>query len=321
MYQRIKIKIATESNDCSTNKVIDWLVVLKNHFIRKNVDLDFNDFNILIDNEINQTSIKDYVIWNRRGYLPIIPFELKRTLWIDYLKKEQLPVLELFELLNSKNYIGSYFKELSNNKIINLNFAKQVGFVVPETIITNNKKDLLYFLKENKKYITKSLVHPPSLETEDSYYSGSGTTFFDIDLVYDFFAPSLVQEYIEKEIEIRVFFIENRYYTMAIFSQNDEQTKTDFRNYNKARPNRNVPFILPNEIIKKIKLFVKKIKCNTGSIDLILTPDGEYVFLEINPMGQYDWVSVNCNYYIDKHIAEILIKKSYGKRNKKVTSS
>jgi hypothetical protein len=49
---------------------------------------------------------------------------------------------------------------------------------------------------------------------------------------------------------------------------------------------------------------------NTGSIDLILTPNGEYFFLEINPMGQYDWLSKNCNYYIEKDIAEMLINKT-----------
>jgi ATP-GRASP peptide maturase of grasp-with-spasm system len=317
-----EIYLISESNDPSTNLVIDWLSALKKQFIRKNVDIDFNDFNILIDDENHKTSIDNYLIWNRRGYIPIIPVNTKISSWTSYLKKEQLPVLETFEIFNKHNYIGSYFKELHNNKIINLKIAKDIGFTVPRTIITNNKKDLQSFINSNRKYITKSLVHSPLLETEESYYTGNGTVFFDIDLVSDFFAPSLVQEYIEKDIEIRVFFIMDKFYSMAIFSQKDEQTKVDFRNYNDENPNRNVPFILPTEVLNKLKLFVKRIDCNTGSIDLILSPEGTYVFLEINPMGQYDWVSQNCNYYIDKTIAEMLIKKSkIGSRNKKTVTT
>ena len=103
--------------------------------------------------------------------------------------------------------------------------------------------------------------------------------------------------------------MENNFYPMAIFSQNDETTKIDYRNYNYDKPNRNVPFVLPKLILKKIKKFISKLEINTGSIDLIINKKGDYFFLEINPMGQYDWVSQNCNYYIDKDIAEILISK------------
>lgn len=46
---------------------------------------------------------------------------------------------------------------------------------------------------------------------------------------------------------------------MAIFSQNDDQTKVDFRNYNINKPNRNVPFMLPNELESKIKLLMNDI--------------------------------------------------------------
>jgi hypothetical protein len=44
-----------------------------------------------------------------------------------------------------------------------------------------------------------------------------------------------------------------------------------------------------------------------GSIDLIFNENGFY-FLENNPQGQYEWLSENCNYYVDRYIAEQLIK-------------
>mgnify|MGYP003653909829 CR=1 FL=1 len=50
-----------------------------------------------------------------------------------------------------------------------------------------------------------------------------------------------------------------------------------------------------------------KMDLNCGSFDIIYTPSGEYYFLEVNPVGQFQWLSYNCNYFIEKLIAEGLI--------------
>lgn len=313
MDKRKQLIIATESGDVSTNKVIEWLHFFSIKFIRKNVDTDFTNFSLKISNQAIQNSVHDNLVWNRRGYLPIIPQELKGTGWIDYLKKEQLIVLKAFED-NNKNYIGSYFQELDNNKVLNLQAAAKVQFKIPSTLITNNRFELFNFITQDKRYITKSLFLQPTLETDEFVFLSKGTSELSLEEIPSRFAPSLVQEYIEKEVEIRVFVFEKSFYSMAIFSQNDEQTKLDYRNYNHVKPNRNVPFQLPKIVLNKLKKLLKILNCDTASIDLILTPDDEFVFLEINPMGQYDWLSQSCNYYIDKSIAQGLLRKLNNER-------
>ena len=44
-----------------------------------------------------------------------------------------------------------------------------------------------------------------------------------------------------------------------------------------------------------------------GSIDMIFSTEGDYVFLEVNPSGQFTGYANPCNYNIEKHIAEYLI--------------
>ena len=56
------------------------------------------------------------------------------------------------------------------------------------------------------------------------------------------FAPSLFQSKIEKKYEIRSFYLKGKFYSMAIFSQNDTQTEIDFRRYNDFVPNRTIPY-------------------------------------------------------------------------------
>lgn len=100
--------------------------------------------------------------------------------------------------------------------------------------------------------------------------------------------------------------MKGKFYSMAIFSQNDNQTSVDFRNYNYNKPNRKVPFQLPMEIEKKLDILMKKLDFNSGSIDMIVTVENEYVFLEVNPLGQFSMTSFPCNYNVEKIIAEYL---------------
>lgn len=52
-----------------------------------------------------------------------------------------------------------------------------------------------------------------------------------------------------------------------------------------------------------------KVEMNSGSIDMIVTLNNNYVFLEVNPVGQFWQVSYLCNYYLEKKIAHYLRSK------------
>jgi D-alanine-D-alanine ligase-like ATP-grasp enzyme len=55
---------------------------------------------------------------------------------------------------------------------------------------------------------------------------------------------------------------------------------------------------------------MQKADLNCGSLDLIKSKDGRYVFLEVNPSGQFGMVSYPCNYYLEEEVAKSLILKS-----------
>jgi len=104
--------------------------------------------------------------------------------------------------------------------------------------------------------------------------------------------------------------MDNTFYPMAIFSQNDEKTKVDFRNYNLQRPNRKTPYELEKSIENKLYALVKEMGLTSGSLDLIRTIDDRYVFLEVNPIGQFGMTSTPCNYFLEEKIAKNLIQKN-----------
>jgi len=233
--------------------------------------------------------------------------------YVSYLRSEISNISpSLFSLFNQKKWIPDY--KLSRgqlNKMETLLVARRLDIKVPRSIITTSKYEVLEFYKSIGDLITKSINDADllSYKGEEIDLYTKVITSNEIEKFPDFFFPTLFQEKIEKEFELRVFFIENNYFAMAIFSQNDETTSVDFRNYNRARPNRYVPFNLPNDLLSKMKKLMKIIGLNTGSIDLVVSKDVEdYYFLEVNPVGQIGMVSNNCNYNIEQTIAKTLIK-------------
>lgn len=308
------IFIFSEDTDIFTDKVCAELSHSKVKYHRFDDKIGIKDFTYKNtsknNNVITFNNLQPETIWHRRGRFNIIP-----NVKLSYLKREADSVLKSTELNLKRNirYLGSYLKEVENYKITQLEYAKACHLKIPDTLITTSKKSLVKFYKTYAQCITKDIRYPANLEINSYMYASTGVKVLDnkmLDMLDVNFAPILVQEFVNKEYEIRLFFFENNFYPMAIFSQKNSNTQVDFRNHDKENPNRFVPVILPNDLLVKIKHFIKMYGINTGSIDLIYSKNEEYIFLEINPQGQLNWLSENCNYYIEKELSNYLTNKA-----------
>lgn len=307
------IKIISQENDKSTDNIIRWLLFYKQEFQRFNVE-NFTEFSFLLSEE----PLSDFNILHRRAKLRTY-FNTGLQSLDSYNREETNMLLKAWEKIikghNTSSYVGEFNEEEQHNKLLDLYLAKSVGFSIPETLITNTKSELQLFAKKFP-IITKAVKNPVNLNFEDFSIQDQGTFFVnkeDIDELDEYFNLSIFQEYIPKDLEIRAFVYENKIFPMAIFSQNDTKTKIDYRNYNREKPNRCVPFNFPKDIECKIFEFFEFKKLNTGSIDIIVN-ENKFYFLENNPQGQYEWLSENCNYYIDRYIATELINFENEKR-------
>jgi ATP-GRASP peptide maturase of grasp-with-spasm system len=198
------------------------------------------------------------------------------------------------------------------NKLDVLRRAAREGIATPATLVTTEREALRRFAGEHGTLITKPVGEVEAfIEGEVSHFlftTEIGPA--EIDALPESFAPSLFQERVEKAYELRVFYLDGEFHAMAIFSQNDPQTRADFRQYNRERPNRNVPYRLRPELAGRLRRLLDGLELETGSLDLLVTPDGREVFLEINPVGQLGMVSKTCNYPLERKIAELLLRKA-----------
>ena len=112
---------------------------------------------------------------------------------------------------------------------------------------------------------------------------------------------------IEKAIEIRTFYLDGKFYSLAMLLFAADKRVVDYRTATKQI--RYACYQLPDAIENKLQKMMNVLNLNTGSIDLVLGKDGEYYFLELNPTGQVGWVSDYGGYNIEEKIATYLLTK------------
>lgn len=121
-------------------------------------------------------------------------------------------------------------------------------------------------------------------------------------------SPAIFQEIIPKSCELRITVVGDKIFPVKIYSQEDEFTALDWR----KKPSLNdfnvkmEPVGLPSSVEKSIYSLMNKLSLQFGCIDMIVTPNGDYVFLEINPNGQWYFVQLKTGVEIAKSIADLL---------------
>lgn len=203
--------------------------------------------------------------------------------------------------------LGSYFKR-NLNRLEVLELAAQYGFAIPTFWVATQEKQINELLAE-KELVTKAAADGLYEVIGNRRYYTYTEKLFPHDIAEENaqnIFPTLVMEQVHKKFEVRCFYLYGTFYSMAIFSQGSSQTTVDFRKYNNTVPNRTEPFRLPSVEEGKLRKIFQQLGLSTGSADLIVNTNGEFVFLEINPGGQFGMVSGPCNYHLEQKVAKYL---------------
>ncbi len=204
---------------------------------------------------------------------------------------------------------------LEHNKLYQLKTASLIGLEVPDTIITNEPAELFSFCEKHGGVVAVKLIKGNSFVREGDItplfiftqkISAKDIKEHDKDIGA---APVMAEEYVEKQIELRVTIVKDRVFACAIHSQNSEKTKIDWRYYDFDNV-KHEPHQLPKETETKLIQLLKKWNLSFGAIDMVLTPEGKYVFLEINPNGQWLWIEQLTGMPISRAVAETLSNPS-----------
>lgn len=182
-----------------------------------------------------------------------------------------------------------------------LHRAATFGFEVPRTLITTDPDEAReFFAAVHGRMIFKVMSDPylgaatmsrkyPAEQLEPYQTMTTLITESELDLLDSVrLVPCLFQEYVDKAVELRVTVIGDELFAAEIHSQDDERTAVDWRHYDVEIPYAEAK--LPAELADRCLAFVRSYGLNFSALDLILTPDGRYVFVENNPNGQFMFI-------------------------------
>ena len=319
------ILINSNTDDVSTAEVIKWLIRMKKPFMlllsnEQMVEVSYDSHGKSIaqlsdGRKLDLSKVQSY--WYRRGrarFALEAPAPSSRLPYLEARTKEFIEAeansfgLFMDYYLGKGKHISQLHSSQKVNKLKLADIAVQAGMLVPATLVTNQKQALHNFIERYGSAITKPIETIISYVTAKHWLPQYTTTITPeiLEQLPDQFQLSLFQQKIKKKYELRVFCLEEELYAMAIFSQRDQQTAVDFRNYNISTPNRNIPFQLPQSFAQKVKDFLRLSDYRCGSLDILVDRKDNYYFLEINPVGQFGMVSKPCNYQLEKKIAQYL---------------
>lgn len=303
------ILIITHKEDFTADFVIDKLnstgikyfrfncedIDKANYFFENNSDFIFNINNI--------SSFKS--VWFRRTKLPDL--DVKNEAERLYLLGDYEALLDnIYAVLDAKKWL-SHPKDVyqAENKIYQLKIAKELGFRMPDTLITNQHSILRNFIDKHKENIIVKPIRQGRIREQNGFKS-IFTNKINSNTIKELenynLTPCIFQEYIEKEYELRITVVGNKIFSAKVDSQKLEETKIDWRK--KKIPFE--PYLLPSEISEKCLALTQKLNLSFGAIDIIRNKNGEYVFLEINPNGQWAWLETEAGLKISDEIINFL---------------
>jgi glutathione synthase/RimK-type ligase-like ATP-grasp enzyme len=227
----------------------------------------------------------------------------------------QQTLQSLYTLLENRYWISNLQNiKRANDKLLQLREAASLGFSIPSTIVTNSAQEAWEFYQQKQgdviyKPISYTFLNlrqhlweePISIK---NVFTTLLTNYSEADFAPVNQCPCLFQSYVPKRYELRITVVREQVFAAKIYSQEQEKAKHDWR-----QDINSVEYAaceLSDEISERCVELVKRLGLQFGAIDMIVTPDGDYVFLEINPNGQYGWIEMRTGLRISEALASAL---------------
>lgn len=243
-----------------------------------------------------------HAVWWRRPQGFRVPESLTDPAHRQYAVSEAATAFDgLYQSMNALWVNVPARDVVAGHKPYQLALAQQLGLGIPVTLMTNDPDEARDFsVRHQGEVIYKQFKALPATWRETRKLRDEEAALLDSVRM----APIIFQRFVEAVADVRVTVIGDE-----IFSASTDPRKgaypVDFRYSPELEWERHP---LPSAIEDRLRALMRRLGLEYGAIDLRLTPEGEYVFLEINPAGQFLWVEMHTGLKITDALAAHLIK-------------
>jgi hypothetical protein len=179
---------------------------------------------------------------------------------------------------------------MAENKLVQLETARQCGLLFPATLVSNEPAEIRRFIRKHGRVVYKSFGQRTWYQPAAGKMFSLWVEAIDSDTPLDDAAlalcPGIYQPCIPKSHEYRVTVIGERMFTVAIRSRAGD-ARADWRELGLSKQVETEGCELPQGIQSGIAMLMRKLGIVFGCIDLVVSPDGDTYFLEVNQCGEF----------------------------------
>ncbi len=193
--------------------------------------------------------------------------------------------------------------DVAAHKPLQLARAEELGLRIPRTLITNDPVAAKRFVGELG---TGRTVYKTFVASEENWRETRIVREEELGLLDAVqLAPVIFQEYVEAEADLRVTALGEELWAAEIVADHTSYPLDYRMDMGSARF---APTTLPDAVTEKLLLLMKRLDIVYGAIDLRRTAAGEYVFLEVNPAGEWLFVEERTGQPITARTADLLMR-------------
>lgn len=220
----------------------------------------------------------------------------------------------LYGLLDQAFWLSDYWRiRAAGQKLPNLRIAKEIGLRTPRTMVTTSETDARRFAEQCGWNLLAKPFALTTFKTEAETNTSWDSFAAPVDcetfakLAHSLSkAPVLLQNYVDKLIELRVTIVGRRLFCTSISSQQHEFARHDWRAVDVEELSHE-EFDLPLSVQEKLLAFNQRFGLEFSTHDLIVDRAGKFVWLECNPNGQWLWIEELTGQPIAQAVAQLLI--------------
>lgn len=249
-------------------------------------------------------------VWWRKHWAPKLPEDIEPEQRAACARESMAAFATFADVFHGVRQVNLPDAERgAENKLRQLRAARGHGLAIPPTLVTNEPSAVRRFYDEHGGDIVTKMLTPYSygMGRGDFVYT-SRVTPEDLDALDGLsLCPMVFQARVEKRVELRVAVVGERCFAGAIDASASAKGAVDWR---RAEPHE-TPWLrgeVPDEVRAKLAETVRALGLTYGAADVIVTPEGEHVFLEVNPSGEWGMLEYFLDLPISEAIADALLE-------------
>lgn len=245
-------------------------------------------------------------VWVRRPQYPAVAEQMVRPSHRAFAANETHEALGgLWHSLRARWVNDPGADDRAGRKGYQLTMAQERGLEIPRTLMTNDPEEALRFV-DSCGY--RDVVYKSFSSTREEWRETRLLRAEEVPMLAQVaHAPVIFQEYVPAEYDLRVTVVDGDLFAAAIHSQQTAYPVDSRIDISNARIEVTT---LPDEVADQLLTYTADLGLTYGAIDLRRTPDGRYVFLEINPAGQFTYIEAATGLPIAAAMARALLGPS-----------